>query len=263
MGQQQGPQGSRQWPAGPGEPPPRPEPYGPPSGRHGPAATKARRDPGVLVVLAGTAVIVLFGGYAAIVAVADNSGRPQAVIGTAPATTLPGRAIGPEVRPSVQPKVRSSVRPEAGREPASTRQPAAALGDTIPLKGLDRALEVAVTVNKVIMDATPKDPSMMSPNNGVLVAVEVELDNTGEVPYSDTPSAGALLIDDRGVRHGPAFFTDVREGDTLQQVTALGPGNSVSGVIVFETPRRRRPATFQFALDGGLAGQKGQWAIKE
>lgn len=136
-------------------------------------------------------------------------------------------------------------------------QDAAGVGATITLHGFN-SLQMDVTVTKVILSATPAN-DFLKPK-GRYVAVEVELTNTGSVPYSDSPSNGATLIDDQDQQYH-ATYGDVKQGVQLSS-TSVAIGDRRKGVIVFDIPEDVKLVKFQFGLDSGFADEKGEWALR-
>ncbi|MBO3745600.1 DUF4190 and DUF4352 domain-containing protein [Streptosporangiaceae bacterium NEAU-GS5] len=135
-------------------------------------------------------------------------------------------------------------------------QAAAGVGGTITLHGFEN-LQMDVTVTKVILNATPAN-DFLTPK-GRYVAVEVELANTGSVAYSDSPSNGAVLIDDEDQQY-QATYGEVKQGVQLT-TTSIASGDRRKGVLVFDIPADVRLVKFQFALNSGFADEKGEWAI--
>lgn len=220
-------------------PPGQPPNYGPPPG-YGyppPPPPKKSNTPIILMVI-GVAAVLLFGGCAALVAVV-GSNAPEVVTATAPQASKPTQAA----------KAPTSAPPAA----------AAAVGSAITLQGLDPGLQVEVTVTKVVAPATPGNEFLKPKAGNRYVAVELQLANKGQAVYDDSPSNGAILIDDQGQQYR-AGFGEVREGVALTAAT-IASGDSRKGVIVYEIPEGVKLAKFQFGLNSGFASQKGEWTL--
>ncbi|ETK36091.1 DUF4352 domain-containing protein [Microbispora sp. ATCC PTA-5024] len=246
MAHQQGPQDPRQWHTQPGQQPQYQQPYGQPPGYgYPPPPPPKKSNAPLILIIIGVGALLLFGGCAAIVALAGNS-TPDVVTATAPTAT--------EAQPQDQPQ----DQPADTTPPGGAPEPVA-VGATVSLKGIDQGLKVDVTVTKVVNDATPKNEFTKPQDGNRYVAVEVKLGNTGQAVYDDSPSNGAKLIDDQGQQYN-STFGEVREGVLLNAVT-VRPGDSRKGVILFEVPKSTKLAKFQFSLNSGFADQTGEWVL--
>jgi hypothetical protein len=150
-------------------------------------------------------------------------------------------------------------------EPASPRattsgeeQVAAKLGDTITLHGSDSGLVMDVTLMEVINPA--KAPRFFGPGkNKRLVAVRLRVENVGTLPYSDSPSNGAVLIDTADQAYDASIF-DSAAGPALGS-PKIAPGDARVGLITFEIPKEASPTSFQLTLDSGFGPETGQWEL--
>lgn len=234
---------------------PRYHQYGP--GYSYPPPPPSRKTNSALLVLGivGAALLVLAGGCVAVVAVIGSGvPAPRVITDTAPPIAQADPAIPPDpVSPVEQP-------PPAGQ--GDETQPSSApvaVGGTITLQGNDPGLMVAVTVTKVVPQATPSN-QFLHPKTGFrYVAIELQLHNVGQAVYDDFPSNGADLIDDQGQQYS-STFGEVAEGVKLSSVSVT-TGDTRKGVILFEVPEQVRLAKFQFGLNSGFARQKGEWMI--
>lgn len=142
-------------------------------------------------------------------------------------------------------------------EPAEVR---AAVGDAITLRGSDEALQVRATVTSIIDPGTPPG-EFMEPGEGMrYVAIDVQLENVGTSPYSDSPDNGAQLIDQDNRQHNTTFG-DVSECQTFGGSVTMAPGDVRAGCLVFEVPAAAAVRSFQFTLDSGFAPQTGVWDL--
>jgi len=144
-----------------------------------------------------------------------------------------------------------------GSGPTGEQQPAA-VGDTITLHGTDDGLVMGVTLMEVIDPA--KAERFFGPGkNKRLVAVRLRVENVGTLPYSDSPSNGAVLIDtaDQGY---DASILDSSAGPALGS-PKIAPGDARVGLITFEVPKGTKVASFQLTLDSGFGPETGQWEL--
>ncbi|MEU3912924.1 hypothetical protein [Streptomyces sp. NPDC029721] len=129
-------------------------------------------------------------------------------------------------------------------------------GETVSLDGDRPGERLDVTLTRVVDPAGPEPAS----GGDRLVAVELRLENTGTVPYEDSPAPAAHLLDTTGRRFtGLSAPTDA--GPPLPGTVTLAPGRSAAGYVVFRLPREARPAAVQFALDAGLGDDVAHWSL--
>ncbi|MEU6792695.1 DUF4352 domain-containing protein [Nonomuraea wenchangensis] len=153
--------------------------------------------------------------------------------------------------------------PSSTPVPGDQQSAAAALGQPLTLAGTDPGVSVAVTVEQLVSPATPADELFKPATGNRFVAVQLALANQGQSPYSDTLGVGALLVDGAGQEYRANPTARVREAQPFDGAGAvtIGAGESRRGALVFEIPETATPVTFRFALDGGLATQKGEWRL--
>jgi hypothetical protein len=134
----------------------------------------------------------------------------------------------------------------------------AKVGETITVAGLTPEVQVAVTLNRIIDNATPGNQFLKPKNGNRFVAVELSLKNAGQEVYTDSPIVGAALIDAEGGQHH-ATLAEITEGLSLGGAVNIAVGDSRKGVIVFEVPAGAKPAKLQFGVMFGQ--QKGEWQL--
>ncbi|MGE7387206.1 DUF4232 domain-containing protein [Streptomyces sp. NPDC004126] len=126
-------------------------------------------------------------------------------------------------------------------------------GETVSLDGDRPGERLDVTLTRVV------DPAGRAGSER-LVAVELRLENTGSVPYEDSPAPAAHLLDTAGQRFtGTAAATGA--GPSLPDTVTLAPGDSASGFVTFRVPEAAALAAVQFALDAGLGDDVGHWSL--
>uniref|UniRef100_A0AAU2K039 DUF4352 domain-containing protein n=1 Tax=Streptomyces sp. NBC_00049 TaxID=2903617 RepID=A0AAU2K039_9ACTN len=144
-------------------------------------------------------------------------------------------------------------------------------GETISLSGNEPGQRLDVTLTRVVDPAGPAGPALagrslprsagpVPTGSERLVAVGFRLENTGTAVYVDEPAAAAHLVDTSGRR-----FTGVdaptTAGPAFPGTVTLDPGASAEGFVAFRIPADAGPAAVQFALNGGLADDVGQWSL--
>lgn len=150
--------------------------------------------------------------------------------------------------------------PSATQPPAAQEQTplVAKAGETLTVGGLKPGVQVAVTLNRVIDNATSNNPYVKPKDGSRYVAVELTLKNVGSEVYTDSPSVGGALIDAEGQQHRPTF-AEVTEGTVFGGSVTVNRGDTRKGLIVFEVPAAAKAAKFQFGVMFGQ--QKGEWTL--
>ncbi|MCX5380718.1 DUF4352 domain-containing protein [Streptomyces sp. NBC_00091] len=126
-------------------------------------------------------------------------------------------------------------------------------GETVSLDGDRPGERLDVTLTRVVDPAGTADADR-------LVAVELRLENTGTLPYRDSPAPAAHLLDTEGQRF-TGLNTTTDAGPSLPDTVTLAPGDSASGFVTFRLPKDAGLAAVQFALDGGLGDDVGHWSL--
>ncbi|MFG1618585.1 DUF4352 domain-containing protein [Nonomuraea wenchangensis] len=234
--------------------PPLPDPLPPDRGNLALILLLAIGLPLLLLSGAGSVYFVLTAGEASVAA------RHAAEAGTdddAPDVLFDQDPSGPPASGSPSPE------PVPSTTPGDQQSAAAALGRPLTLTGTDPGVIVAVTVEQLVSPATPADELFKPATGNRYVAVQLALANQGQSAYSDTLGIGALLVDGAGQEYRANPTARVREAQPFDGTgtVTIGAGESRRGALVFEIPETATPATFRFALDGGLATQKGEWRL--
>jgi hypothetical protein len=154
----------------------------------------------------------------------------------------------------------SATQAPATQPPAAQEQTAlvAKVGESLTVKGLKPGVEVAVTLNRVIDNATSNNQYVKPKDGGRYVAVELTLKNVGSEVYTDSPIVGGALIDAEGQQHRPTF-AEVTEGTVFGGSVTVNRGDTRKGLIVFEVPAAAKAAKLQFGV--GWGQQKGEWML--
>lgn len=130
-----------------------------------------------------------------------------------------------------------------------------ASGETVSLSGTAPGERLDVTLTRVA------DPAGPAPGDADrLVSVELRLENTGTAVYEDSPAAATHLLDSEGRRFA-GLNAPTGAGAAFAGTVILDPGSTAAGFVAFRVPRDAGLAAVQFALDGGLANDVGQWSL--
>ncbi|AYV31417.1 hypothetical protein EES41_32270 [Streptomyces sp. ADI95-16] len=128
-------------------------------------------------------------------------------------------------------------------------------GETVPLSGGLPGERLDVTLVRVV------DPASAAPDDADrLVAVQLRLENTGSAVYKDSPASCAHLLDTAGRRFA-GLNASVPAGPAFPETVTLDPGGTTAGFVTFRLPKDAGLAAVQFALNGGLAEDVGQWSL--
>ncbi|WP_030062028.1 MULTISPECIES: DUF4352 domain-containing protein [Streptomyces] len=148
----------------------------------------------------------------------------------------------------------------AETKPADAPKAPAKVGDTIALKGMDKANTADVTAVKVV-DPAQSANEYLTPEAGKrYVAVQFQIKATGTQAYSEAPWGSAKVVDTQGQAYGPSL-AETKAGPAFQTPTNIAPGESGKGFVTFEVPSDAKLDKVQFALDNGFSNQVGQWKI--
>jgi len=189
--------------------------------------------------------------------------RTAALLLGATLLVLGATACGPSDASVSTDAKQSSAAPAAGGKTSAppAAKGAAKLGDTISLKGFDKANTADVTVVKIVDNAEPADEYSKPADGKRFVAVQFRIKATGSKAYSDSPLNSAKLIDTKGQAYGTSLY-DTKAGQGFDGGTAnIAPGESGLGFVTFEVPADAKIEKAQFTLDSGMAEQTGQWKL--
>ena len=196
-------------------------------------------------VLAALVLIVALGTW--FIAHEDRSasaGSTDTAVTEAPASESPGSP--------------SNESPSQASDGGTKR---AHVGGAITLNGIQDGLTMDVTVVKVVDPAKPTHSVFGRKQGNHIVAIRIELINSGTKMYSDTSSTAAALIDDKLHRY------DAYDADFTGLVgpgfgsPKIAPGDKRAGSITFEVPDGTTPMIFQFSLDSGFGPDTGLWSL--
>jgi len=142
--------------------------------------------------------------------------------------------------------------PAAQSSPQETK-----VGSTISLSGFD-SVKMDVKVTRVLDPATGGEFDQPSPGTRY-VGVEIELKNTGQVAYDDSPSNGATLI----TNTDEEADAEITLGGTCNSPSdvKIAPGDTRKVCIPFEVPNAQKARKFQFTLNSGFANETGEWSL--
>ncbi|MFJ7586506.1 hypothetical protein ACIQZO_03725 [Streptomyces sp. NPDC097617] len=132
-------------------------------------------------------------------------------------------------------------------------------GETISLAGTLPGQRLDVTLTQVVDPATATGPDRPTATDR-LVATRFRLENTGTAVYQDSPAPAAHLLDTAGQR-STGLGLPTTAGPAFPGTVTLDPGATAEGFITFRLPADAEPAAVQFALNGGLADDVGQWSL--
>ncbi|HEY9417837.1 MAG TPA: DUF4352 domain-containing protein [Pseudonocardia sp.] len=164
-------------------------------------------------------------------------------------------------KPDANPPAATAAGQTASDAPAEQPKQAAKIGDTITVKGSGDGEQVAVTIKKVADPAKPGDEFSAPAQGNRWIGIQVEIVNTGDAVYADSPGNGMQIADTDGQRFGTTF-ADISAGPSMTSDAKLSKGAKALGWIVFEVPKTSKAATVQFAANSGFADQTAEWKLQ-
>lgn len=155
----------------------------------------------------------------------------------------------------------TSAAPATAAAVASSSAMKAGVGDTIKLDGATAGDVLAVTVVKVVDPDSSNDGFSTPPAGDHYVSVQFQLVNTGKGDYQDDPFTDITAKDAAGQSMQQDFLTSTSAGAQLDSSTNLAPGDKALGFETFDVPNGDKIAQVQYALNGGLYGDSGEWQV--
>jgi len=151
----------------------------------------------------------------------------------------------------------SSSAPDSAAADVSAKP--AKLGDTITLKGVNPGEAATVTLVKVLN--LTKGGQFDAPDAGTqFAAAQFRVKNSGSVPYSDSPSNGAKVLDASGQQFDAQIVTKIAAGPLLPASVKLAPGGQALGYIAFQVPKGTKLTGVQFSMNSGF-GSTAEWKL--
>jgi len=132
------------------------------------------------------------------------------------------------------------------------------VGGTLTLAGSDSGLQMAVTLLKVVDPAKAADKYLAPGKGKRYAAFQVRLANVGDLPYNDSPSNGAAVIDTQDQQFSASILDAVEPELGSPRIR---PGDQRVGYITFEVPKAAKLRAFQFTLDSGFGPETGEWEL--
>ncbi|WP_156727767.1 DUF4352 domain-containing protein [Streptomyces apocyni] len=137
---------------------------------------------------------------------------------------------------------------------------AAAVGDTLTLRGFEDGEQLDVNLKRWLPTAKPADEYAVPQDGKRWAAAQFELVNTGSKVYSDSPSNGAKAADAQGQRFD-SWFGEITAGPEMASQVTLPRGEKALGWVVFEVPKGSKIVSVQFGMNSGFSDESGQWSV--
>ncbi|MFE2415125.1 DUF4352 domain-containing protein [Kitasatospora sp. NPDC059408] len=180
---------------------------------------------------------------------------------TATACNSTGTTVSTEAKQTAPAAAGTSAgAPAASSKPADAPKAPARIGDTIALKGMDKANTADVVAVKVVDPAESANEYLKPADGKHYVAVQFQIKATGAQAYGEVPASSAKVVDTQGQAYGPNL-EETKAGPAFQTPTNIAPGETGKGFVTFEVPDGVKLDKVQFALDNGFANQVGQWKV--
>ena len=137
---------------------------------------------------------------------------------------------------------RSSGASSSGSDTAEGRD-VGAMGDTASITGRGQEFEI---IAKRVIDPAQAEGDIFTPDPGKrYVAVEVTVNNVGSAEVTVSPLFNFTMYDTAGADYNASLFASLSDGELLEGGT-LQPGESQSGLVVFELDGTATPKSFAF-----------------
>jgi hypothetical protein len=137
----------------------------------------------------------------------------------------------------------------------SSAKPVAHVGSTLNLSGED------ITLSKVIDPAAGAD-EFSSPDPGKrFIAVVFLIKNGGSSALQDDANNDVAVIGSDSQNYSPDFDSVSECTNFNSGAINLGPGESVSGCVVFQLPKAVKVAKVQWTGNSGLSSTFGEWLV--
>jgi hypothetical protein len=138
--------------------------------------------------------------------------------------------------------------------------PELGIGDPVKLKGENAGERVEATL--VAYRKSVFAGEYDEPENGMrFVGVTLRLKNIGSVPYSDSPSNGAVILTPRGEQGKTTPIATGECSEDFADSVRIAPGESQEGCIAFEIPEGVTAAKLQWTPSSGFSNETAEWTI--
>ncbi|MFI1970794.1 DUF4352 domain-containing protein [Streptomyces cinnamoneus] len=133
------------------------------------------------------------------------------------------------------------------------------VGGTITVTAKNGA-KVAVTLKNWV-DPAKSNNKFMTPKPGKRwVAAQLEISNTGQSVYDDSPANGVKVLDE-GTEPWTHSIGETTSGPNMPATVKLKPGEKALGYVVVSVPEQSKPKAVTFAPDSGFSSDIAQWAV--
>jgi hypothetical protein len=190
---------------------------------------------------------------------------PAAASAAAPPTTAPPATVPLTTAPLVAapPATTAPVTAPPARAPLTTASGEVHVGAELALTGLD-GTKVSVALNQVIDPATgtegPPRDSNGNLTNSVYIATVVTILDTGSKAIRDDANDDAALIGSDGQNYTPDLDAVHKCTNFHSGEYSIGPGETITGCVVFALPAGVAPAKLQW-IPAGFSNDYGEWLI--
>ncbi len=140
--------------------------------------------------------------------------------------------------------------------------PTEPIGEPISVAG--SAMRPPLDVTASTVDVTrSRTPGMRAARGQMLVAVELTIRNSGDLPWVSEPGTSVVLRDEATASYRTAAeFTRVEAGRVLPSEIQLKPGRKLHGYMVFEVPRRTTITQIELSV-GPAQPQTVRWSVND
>ncbi len=140
--------------------------------------------------------------------------------------------------------------------------PTQPIGARISVPGSAMRPPLEVTANAVDVTRS-QTPGMRAARGQMLLAVELTIRNSGDLPWVSEPGTSVVLRDEATASYRTAAeFTKVAAGRVLPSEIVLKPGRQLHGFMVFEVPSRTTITQIELSV-GPARPQTVRWSASD
>lgn len=136
----------------------------------------------------------------------------------------------------------------------------AALDLKIPAHATVPATTIRITLVKVVDPSKPANPYDEIPAEKRQVAFQLQILNTGKIPYESDPENRVKVHDTSGQAFAAELTADTTAGQGMDTALNLAPGDTALGFVTANLPNGSKIATVEYSATP-FGGDAARWTI--
>lgn len=136
----------------------------------------------------------------------------------------------------------------------------AALDLKIPAHAKVPATTIRITLVKVVDPSKPANPYDEIPGGKRQVAFQLQILNTGKIPYESDPENRVRVHDTSGQSFAAELTSDTTAGPAMDTGLNLAPGDTALGFVTANLPNDSKIATVEYNATP-FGGDAARWTI--